>query len=185
MSIRTLSAFAVSAMLLSACIPENADLIIAPPSGHYGIGPGDQMRVIVFNQPALSNVFGVDAAGNISLPLAGTIRAEGKTTKQLESAIAIRLKESDLVTDPKVAVEMAVYRPFSILGEVRAPGRFAFAPGMSVEGAIAMAGGYTIHADQSRIRVTRRGPDGVYTAYVSPQSAFQPGDTLVVLERWL
>jgi len=89
-----------------------------------------------------------------------------------------------LVADPKVAVEVAVYRPFSILGEVRTPGRFPYAPGLTIESAVAMAGGYTIHADKDQVRVTTRAGNGVSTEYRPPASTFMPGDTLFVRERW-
>ena len=181
----TLGMLAMLGALLTGCLPHEEVLLTTAPGGAYHIGSGDQVRVIVFNQPTLSNVYGVDASGNISLPVAGPIKAENRTTRQLEAAIANRLRESDYVTDPKVAVEIAVYRPFSIMGEVRTPGRFAYAPGMSVEGAIALAGGYTMHADKDRIRIRRRVGDEVYTAEISPLSTFQPGDTLIVMERWL
>ena len=88
----------------------------------YRLGAGDQLRVVVFDQPALSAVYSIDASGSVSIPLAGTFKAENKTAQQVESSIRAALKEKDLVADPKVSVEVAVYRPFSVLGEVRAPG---------------------------------------------------------------
>ncbi|MGO9543969.1 MAG: polysaccharide biosynthesis/export family protein [Rhodomicrobium sp.] len=185
MGAKTLGMLLAAAAMLCGCHPQDEMLLANASSGAYHIGPGDQVRVIVFSQPALSSIYGVDASGNISLPLVGFMKAESKTTRQVEAAIASRLKENDFVTDPKVAVEVVTYRPFSILGEVRAPGRFAYAPGMSVEGAIALAGGYTIHADKDRVLLRRRTGEQVLTAEVSPLSTFQAGDTLVILERWL
>ena len=96
----------------------------------------------------------------------------------------VRLRNQELVKDPKVSVEVAVYRPFSILGEVRAPGRFPYSPSMTIEFAVALAGGYTLHADKEVIRVTRRAGDLSYTEYCPPTASFLPGDTLFVQERW-
>jgi len=117
-------AIVLTVILVSGCTrPEGADFPYAGNTAEYRLGAGDQVRVLVFEQPALSNVYGVDASGYLSIPLVGAIRSENKTTRQLEAAIARQLKQRDLVADPKVAVEVAVYRPFSILGEVRTPGR--------------------------------------------------------------
>ena len=150
----------------------------------YRLAPGDQIRVVVFDQPTLSASYSIDASGTVSIPLAGAFKAENKTVRQIESSIGKALKDKNLVADPKVTVEVAIYRPFSILGEVRAPGRFPYAPGMTIEAAVALAGGYTIHADQDRIRVTSRVDDALVTDYRQPTEIFLPGDTLYVTERW-
>jgi polysaccharide export outer membrane protein len=150
----------------------------------YRLGAGDMIRVAVFDQPTLSGLYAIDASGSVSVPLAGTFKAENKTARQVESSIVRALKDRDLVADPKVSVEVAVYRPFSVLGEVKAPGRFPYAPGMTIEDAVALAGGYTIHADQDAIRVTTRANDAQVTDRRPPTATFFPGDTLYVTERW-
>jgi polysaccharide export outer membrane protein len=132
----------------------------------------------------LSSVYSVDAAGRVSIPLAGTLKAEDKTTQQIASSVRKALREANLVDDPKVSVEVAFYRPFSIIGEVRGPGRFPYAPGMTLEDAVAAAGGYTIHADREVIRVTTRVNGAQITNYRPPTASFLPGDTLYVRERW-
>ena len=93
---------------------------------------------ILFGAPAL----GVNAEGEVSLPLVGHVNARGMTTQQLAGSIAGRLKQSYL-RDPSVAVEVEVYRPFFVLGEVTYPGQYPFVPNMTVENAIAIAGGFT------------------------------------------
>src|SRR5271166_6155826 len=103
---KTWGALAILAALLSGCLPQD-EILLTSGAGPYRVGPGDQVRVIVYNQPTLSNIYGVDASGNISLPVAGPIKADNKTSRQLEAAIANRLRASDYVTDPKVAVEIA------------------------------------------------------------------------------
>ena len=150
----------------------------------YRLAPGDQIRVGVFDQPALSATYAIDASGSVSIPLAGTLKAENKTVRQVEGSIASALRDKGLVADPRVSVEVAVYRPFSILGEVRSPGRFPYSPGMTIEDAVALAGGYTIHANQDTIRVTARINGAQATDYRPPTATFFPGDTLYVQERW-
>jgi len=178
----------LTAILLAGCPgPEDrasmayvSDPPEAASAGTYRLAAGDKIRLIVFDQPTLSNTYSIDASGNVSIPLAGAIRANGKTTGEVEAAIVSRLKERDLVTDPKVAVEVATYRPFSILGEVKTPGRYPYAPGMTIEAAVATAGGYTLHANTDQMRITRQ----ARTEMLSPTSTFMPGDTIYVMERW-
>jgi polysaccharide biosynthesis/export protein len=175
----------LSALLLSGCAQDvGLNYSYVADGGPYRLAPGDQIRLMVYDQPGLSNVYGVDASGNVAIPLVGAVRADNHTPRQLEAAIAARLQDQNIVTDPKVAVEVGLYRPFSILGEVRAPGRFPYSPGMTVEAAVALAGGYTIHADQSLIRVTHRVGHQLVTERVPPASTLMPGDTVYVSERW-
>ena len=52
----------------------------------YTLGPGDKLRVVVFGQDGISNTYIVDAGGNVSLPLIGSVAARGITTQQLSRA---------------------------------------------------------------------------------------------------
>jgi len=76
------------------------------------------------------------------------------------------------------------YRPFFILGEVTAPGQYPYVPNLTVESAVAIAGGFTPRAQRSGIRLTRTGEAGVMQAVVPPGTLLRPGDTIVVGERW-
>ncbi len=98
--------------------PDLADLP-AEPFGNapYQLATGDRLRVIVFGQDNLSNVYAVDGAGRISMPLIGVVDVGGKTTQQLERAIEGKLRAGYL-REPKVSVDIDTYRPFFILGEV-------------------------------------------------------------------
>jgi polysaccharide export outer membrane protein len=185
MKVKFQQAILLIVMVLGGCLPQTGEeRVLVGNVQEYRLGAGDQIRVLVFEQATLSNVYTVDASGKISVPLVGTIKASNRTTRQLEADIAGQLKERDLVTDPKVAVEVAAYRPFSILGEVRNPGRFPYAPGMTIESAIALAGGYTIHADKDQVRVTRRMGNEAVTETLPPSNTFAAGDTITVRERW-
>ena len=115
--------------------------------GPYTLDSGDKLRIVVFGQDALSNNYTVDAQGAVSLPLVGAVEARGLTTAQLGGAIAGRLK-SGYVRDPSVAVEIETYRPFFVLGEVTFPGQYPYVPNMTVENAIAIAGGFTPRASK-------------------------------------
>ena len=113
----------------------------------YILDTGDRLRVSVFGQEGVSNSYLVDAAGYVNLALIGPVAARGLTAPALAQAIAARLREG-YIREPHVSVEVEAYRPFYILGEVNAPGQYPYQPGMSVETAIAIAGGYSPRADK-------------------------------------
>ena len=104
--------------------------------------------------------------------------------QQLESAIAARLR-GRFIKEPKVAVQIVAYRPFYVLGEVRNAGQYAFINGLTVEAAVAVAGGYTERAYLAEARVVRPGPQGSsVVSYVPGGYPVRPGDTIYVPERW-
>jgi polysaccharide export outer membrane protein len=151
--------------------------------GPYTLDAGDKLRIVVFGQDALSNNYTVDAQGQVTLPLIGAVFARGLTTTQLSGAIAGRLKQS-FIRDPSVAVEVETYRPFFVLGEVTYPGQYPYVPNMTVENAIAIAGGFTPRASKDRVTVTRK-VQGVPARYALPlRYPVQPGDTIEISERW-
>ena len=151
--------------------------------GPYTLDSGDKLRIVVFGQDAISNNYIVDAQGQVSLPLIGTVEARGLTTAQLGSAIAGRLK-SGFVRDPSVAVEIETYRPFFVLGEVTFPGQYPYVPNMTVENAIAIAGGFTPRAAKDKVTITRK-IQGVPARTKLPlRSPIRPGDTVEISERW-
>ncbi len=122
-------------------------------------------------------------AGPGELPLVGAVEARGLTTAQLSSAIAGRLK-SGYVRDPSVAVEIETYRPFFVLGEVTFPGQYPYVPNMTVENAIAIAGGFTPRASKDKVTITRK-IQGVPARTTLPlRYPIRPGDTVEVSERW-
>ena len=151
--------------------------------GPYTLDSGDKLRIVVFGQDTLSNNYTVDAQGAVSLPLVGAVEARGLTTSQLGSAIAGRLR-SGYVRDPSVAVEIETYRPFFVLGEVTFPGQYPYVPNMTVENAIAIAGGFTPRASKDKVTITRK-VQGAPSRFVLPlRYPLRPGDTIEVAERW-
>ena len=151
--------------------------------GPYTLDSGDKLRIVVFGQDTLSNNYTVDAQGAVSLPLVGAVEARGLTTSQLGSTIAARLR-SGYVRDPSVAVEIETYRPFFVLGEVTFPGQYPYVPNMTVENAIAIAGGFTPRASKDKVTITRK-VQGVPARFALPlRHPLRPGDTIQVSERW-
>lgn len=150
----------------------------------YALGSGDRVRITVFGQENLSRVYPVDGGGYVSMPLVGAISAGGSTTFQLEERIAQALKQK-YVKDPKVSVEIETYRPFFILGEVRNGGQFPYVAGMTVQTAVAIAGGFTARAKKSSVQLSRQVNGRTFVQMVPPTWKVQPGDTIAVKERFL
>jgi polysaccharide export outer membrane protein len=149
----------------------------------YTLGPGDKLRVTVFGQDGISNTYIVDAGGNVSLPLIGSLAARGITTQQLSARIAERLKQG-YVREPHVTVEVESYRPFFILGEVTTPGQYPYVADMTVEKAIAIAGGFAPRAYKTTVELTRSAPGDQSKSEVPLNYPLRPGDTVMVKERW-
>ncbi len=122
----------------------------------YRIGPLDQIEVSVFQVPDLSRTVRVNSAGEISLPMIGTVRAGGKTVGELEAAIADKLRESFL-QDPQVSVfiqEFASQR-VTVEGSVAQPGIKSLTGKTTLLQLVAMSGGLTRMADPEKIIVFR------------------------------
>jgi polysaccharide export outer membrane protein len=169
-----------------AVLPVPAAVLPGPAPGGdepYTLDTGDRLRVVVFGQDGLSNSYIIDASGRIALPLIGTVSARGCTTGQLARAIADRLRNG-YVREPHVAIEVESYRPFFILGEVLAPGLYPYVPNMTVETAVAIAGGFTPRAYRYDFVVSRSSMGVTARQKVPLIAPMRPGDTLTVSERW-
>jgi polysaccharide export outer membrane protein len=153
------------------------------PRGPYLLDTGDRLRVVVFGQEGLTNSYAVDSTGMIAMPLIGAVPAAGRSTDMLAREIAGKLR-GGYIRDPSVSVEIETHRPFFIMGEVTAGGQFPFVNGMTVQNAVAIAGGFTPRANRWRIEVTRKVNGQLYRADVPLTHPLVPGDTVVVSERW-
>jgi polysaccharide export outer membrane protein len=149
----------------------------------YTLDSGDKLRIVVFGQDGLSSSYAVDAGGNVTMPLIGPVRARGQTTGQLAQSVAAKLREG-FIREPHVAVEIDAYRPFFILGEVTAPGQYPYVANMTVETAVAIAGGFTPRAQTSRVVISRPVRGDTLRTSVPISAPVRPGDTIVVGERW-
>ncbi len=148
----------------------------------YTLGSSDRLRVTVFGHPDLSGEFEVDGSGAISLPLIGQQKALGLTTKQLEESITTTLS-SGYILNPRVSAEVINYRPFYILGEVGRPGEYPYTSGLTVQNAVAAAGGFTYRANKRIIYIKSMDSDREIPYDLTPGTVVKPGDTLRVGER--
>ncbi|MBS0536520.1 MAG: polysaccharide export protein [Proteobacteria bacterium] len=156
---------------------------VSPTAPAYTLDSGDKLRVVVFGQDGITNSYTVDAGGNVNLPLIGTVPARGTTTQQLAKSIADRLRQG-YVREPHVTVEVETYRPFFILGEVTTPGQYPYVANMTVETAVAIAGGFSARASKKTVELTRNSTTQRMRGDVPLSYPLQPGDTIVVKERW-
>ncbi len=154
-----------------------------PNSGTYVLGPTDKVRVKVYGEPDVAGEYEVDSGGYVSIPLAGRIKAAGSTTHQLERAITAALSKG-IVRDPRVNVEIALYRPFYILGEVKKSGEYPYRVGMTVLDAIASAGGFTYRANENKVYLRRAGSAGEEIYPLDAPVLIYPGDNIRVPERF-
>jgi polysaccharide export outer membrane protein len=149
----------------------------------YRLDAGDKLRVVVYGQDGLTNTYAIDAGGSITMPLIGPVAARGRTPAGLASEIAAKLR-GGYIREPSVAVEIESYRPFFILGEVAAPGQYPYVPNMTVESAVAIAGGFSPRARRDRVTLTHTDASGSARFVVPPGTSIGPGDTVLVGERW-
>lgn len=160
--------------------PIDPDAVLEPAA--YGLTAGDKVKLTTFRDPDLSGEFLIDNTGTLSLPLIGTIAAQGLTRERLQKAIENRLS-AEYVVDPKVTVEIISVRPAYILGEVNRPGSYPYTDGMTVLGAVATAGGFTYRAQKQQIVVRRGRPDAI-GVIVRADAPLLPGDIVEVPERF-
>jgi polysaccharide export outer membrane protein len=116
----------------------------------YKLGAGDVINISVYDEIDLSLEVRIGLSGQISYPLLGDVGVSGLSPKQLEDKIVAGLKGPYLI-DPSVTVSIVEYRPFYVIGEVKKPGGYPFHPGLTVDKAISISGGFTERASKSNI----------------------------------
>ncbi len=149
----------------------------------YRLGPNDRTRIIVFGQPNLTGEFQLDGNGVLAFPLIGNVDANGMTPRELQRAIATKL-DPEYMRNPSVSVEVATHRPFYVVGEVQKPGSYPFVTDMTLLEAVATAGGETYRANMSKFWIKRRVNGEIVRVSASQESQIQPGDTVIVRERY-
>lgn len=152
----------------------------------YRLGAGDLIEISVYDEPDLSLKVRIGLSGKISFPLLGDVEVAGLSPKDVELHLLERLKGPYLV-DPSVTVSIVEYRPFYVTGEVEKPGSYAFHPGLTVDKAISVAGGFTERASKGKIYVIHDGARGTAASEskkrrksVKLYDVVQPGDVITV-----
>lgn len=150
----------------------------------YILGTGDKIRITVFGEPKLDGEYVVSSTGVVSFPLIGNIQARGLTVEAMQEDIRSKLAAGYL-KDPRVSTEVLNYRPFYILGEINKPGEYPFVNGITVQQAVAMAGGFSYRANTRRVFIKRALDTSERPVEIKGVAVtLSPGDTIRVGERF-
>ena len=148
----------------------------------YKLDAGDKIKISIFNQPDLSGEFQLDGEGRIFLPLIGRVKASGLTAAELEKVLVDRFKP-DYLVNPRIFIQVGIYKPYYLMGEVQARDAFPYVAGMTYLTAIANAGGYTYRAKKDYVYVIRADDPEQKEIKLSVEEKVQPGDIIRIAER--
>lgn len=149
----------------------------------YPLGSGDLLSIQVFGEEDLSIEVRLSDAGTVSYPFLGELRVAGKSISQLSELIRSRLADGYLV-DPNVNVTVIEYRQFYINGEVEKPGGYPYQPGLTLQKAVALAGGFTERASKSKMYVIHDGEEGKPPRKIELGTLLRPGDVVTIEESF-
>lgn len=148
----------------------------------YHLAPDDRIKVVVYGEDDLTGEYLVGSDGAVSFPLIGSIQVNGLSLAEFRQALAVQLSHS--LKDPRVSADLVGYRPFYILGEVNKAGQYPFRIGMTVNAAVATAGGFTYRANHKTVAIQHVGETGEHRYRLAPDLQVSAGDTIRVLERF-
>ncbi len=132
-----------------------------PPKG-YIMGPGDSVKITVYQNPDMATETRISEVGSVTFPLLGPVEIGGLTPAQAEIRIAALLKSGGFVPRAQVTVLVTQFRSrqVSVLGQVTRPGRFAIEePSIRLTDVLALAGGIGVGGAES-VTVIRTGAGG-------------------------
>jgi polysaccharide biosynthesis/export protein len=164
--------------------PADIEALKVAASSEPKVEPGEKINVIVYQEDSLSGQYLVDPSGYVSLPLIGTVKAAGITPEELAKRLETQYGSKNYLTNPKITVEIAVFRPFYILGEVQTPGQYPYSGGLNVLSAIAIAGGTTYRANRSYVLIEHLGQDAMRKYELNWPIPVLPGDIIQVPRRY-
>lgn len=150
----------------------------------YRLGAGDMIAISVYDEPDLSLELRIGLSGTITYPLLGDVAVEGLSPKELETKLIEKLKGPYLI-DPSVSVSIVEYRPFYVTGEVEKPGSYSFQPGLTIDRAVSIAGGFTDRGSKNRVYVVRDRSDpnsavSIQKEKMQLSDIVKPGDVITV-----
>jgi polysaccharide export outer membrane protein len=132
-----------AALSPAPALPQGSVPGAVPNGAHYLLGPGDVLKITVYNNPDLSTEAQVSNAGRITFPLLGEVEVGGLDTAAVEALLAKLLSERKFVVNPQVNVLTSQYRSqqVSVLGQVTRPGKIPLDTASSLTDLLASAGG--------------------------------------------
>jgi protein involved in polysaccharide export with SLBB domain len=169
-------------LLAAGCGINAIDLPPPPPEPPvYRLAAGDKVAVQVFGQPDMSGQFDVNADGMLLLPLVGAVPARDRTLAEVSQDLKNRLDR--FIVNPQFTVDVVTYRQIFVLGEVSKPGGYPYSVGLTVQQAVALAGGFTRRAITDKVAVTRLTDAGPREYGLTVRDTLAPGDTVNVQRR--
>lgn len=179
---QSLLCLAAAAVIAAAPAAAQETAVVQNDAG-YRINGGDLLHISVYGEQNLDRDVPVQPDGGIAFPLVGNLNARGMTLQELQKRIATNLRESQYfpnLTDNEVTVSMvkATGNSVSVVGQVKAPGTFAYDTQLDVMQALSLAGGLTPFASKSKIKILRRDQTGTQTAILFDYSEVEDGEQL-------
>ena len=177
---------AILVVLLGLCLQCGS---AAAQQGNYLLGPGDVVRLSVYEHPDLSTEAAVSEAGRLRVPLLGEVDAGGLSAAALETLIANRLRAAALITNASVNILVTQFhsQQIAVLGQVARPGKYPLQTQSNVTDLIAMAGGISatgadaallIRRDDSRVTIDFNDVDETHAFGANLRLA--SGDTIFI-----
>lgn len=176
--------------LAAACASSDLPLISAAQANSeltsgYRIDAGEKLKVTVFDEETLTGEYDVGFGGVLSLPLLEPIVVKDKDTTEVARLIEARLADGGYVLDPRVSIEIVDHRSFFILGEVTTPGEYAHNGELTLEQAVAKAGGFTPRADKHKVILKRQTWEAGRLIDLDKMALqVAPGDTITIRESF-
>lgn len=146
---------------------------------NYILDTGDEIKIVVYDEPDLTIETVINDDGFINFPLIGSVSVKGKTTSQVQKIIHSGLL-GDYLLNPSVQVDIITYRPFYIHGEVKKPGAYPYQPGMRIDQAVSIAGGLTERASKNKIYIKKSVSNEVSKKNVNLTTPISAGDTIII-----
>jgi protein involved in polysaccharide export with SLBB domain len=143
----------------------------------YMFGPGDTIKISVYQEADLSVTAEISQQGFIDMPLLGSVKMTGLTQQSAKEHLEQLLRDGYLVS-PSVSITVDSYRPFFIYGEVRSPGSYAYQPDITLEQAIALSGGLLDRASRSQWHIQRGADKATFVA--KSDTVILPGDVIKI-----
>jgi polysaccharide export outer membrane protein len=172
------SPFRLMAGIIACLLVSVISLPASAQDASYLLKPGDILNISVWKEEGMQLETLVLPDGMISFPLAGHLKAAGKTPRDVQNSLAGRIKE--FIADPliTVTVKSTDGNKIYVVGQVNKPGEFPVTHIIDVMQALSLAEGLTAFGDEDDIRILRRGPDGRQESIAFDYSAVKNGNNL-------
>jgi len=156
-----------------------------PAQPAQALKPGDALRLRIFREPDLSGEFQINELGIVTLPRLGEVRVLEWPLDSIRPRLHRRYAE--YLRDP--VVEVAFLRRVAIYGSVMKPGLYPVDPTMTLQDALALAGGPTPDGARDRVELVR-GQQRVVTRVTMgtrvEQTPLESGDQIFIPQRaWI